>query len=294
MSNSADTSLLRVGTSSFTAAGWEETFYPRGTSARDYLSYYATQFDVLEIDSTFYGIPAASTVKGWYEKTPAHFQFALKVPQVITHELVLVGADAVFNEFLSATDGLAEKRAVLLLQFPYFSRQAFAGTSEFLARLRPFLEKLPAEPRFALEIRNKAWLGEPLLELLRTHKVAFTLIDHPWMPRPAELLAKFDAITADFTYIRWLGDRKGIEEQTKRWDKTIVDRSTDLEEWVEACRNFLKRKIRVFAFANNHYAGHAPDTLRMFEKMMGKERVSPVEAGPVARQASLFDPGESR
>jgi uncharacterized protein YecE (DUF72 family) len=57
---------------------------------------------------------------------------------------------------------------------------------------------------------------------------------------------------------------------TKTWDKTVVDRAKDFQEWVEACRNFLKRKIRVFAFANNHYGGHAPATVRVFEKLMEK------------------------
>ena len=75
-------------------------------------------------------------------------------------------------------------------------------------------------------------------------------------------------MTTDFTYIRWLGDRKGIEEMTKLWDKTVIDRSTELQLWVEACRNILKRKIRVYAFANNHYGGHAPDTLRLFQKLL--------------------------
>jgi uncharacterized protein YecE (DUF72 family) len=263
--------LLRLGSSSFTAEGWEKTFYPKDMQARDYLSYYATQFDTLEVDATFYRIPAISTVKGWYAKTPANFLFALKTPQEITHERVLVDAGPVLAEFLRATEPLGEKLAVILLQFPYFNKNAFSSPAEFLARLKPFLEKLPAEPKFALEIRNKYWLGPVLHDLLRKHNVALALVDHPWMPRPHEWLAKADPITTDFTYIRWLGDRKGIEELTKSWDKTLVDRTGDLQEWVEACRNFLKRKIRVFAFANNHYGGHAPDTLRLFEDLMEKK-----------------------
>lgn len=270
MTNKPEDSLLRLGTSSFTAGGWEKSFYPAGTNSRDYLSYYATQFDTVEVDATFYAIPAVSTVQGWYNKTPANFLFALKTPQEITHERVLVDADSVFQQFLHATEPLAEKLGVILLQFPYFNKKAFSTPAEFLARLRPFLEKLPTEPRFALEIRNKYWLGPPLYELLRKHNVALTLIDHPWMPRPKEYFSKGDVITSDFTYIRWLGDRKGIEEITKLWDKTVVDRSAELAEWVEACRNFLKRKIRMFAFANNHYGGHAPDTLRLFEKLMNQ------------------------
>jgi len=262
--------LLRMGTCSFTKEGWKNSFYPKGAKSRDYLSYYATQFNTVEIDSTFYGVPAISTVKSWYAETPADFLFALKAPQEITHERVLVDTDSVVNEFLHATEPLGEKLGVILLQFRYFNRQAFAEPADFLARLKTFLEKLSADRRFAVEVRNKYWLGPPLYDLLRKYNVALALIDHPWLPRPREWFAKGDAVTTDFTYIRWLGDREGIEKLTKTWDKTIVDCTKDLEDWVDACRNFLKRKIRVFAFASNHYGGYAPDTLKLFEKLMEK------------------------
>jgi uncharacterized protein YecE (DUF72 family) len=246
--------LLRFGTSAFTAQGWEGSFYPQGLPQKDYLSFYATQFDAVEVDSTFYRIPSVSMVKNWYERTPANFLFALKVPRDITHDRVLVDVQSDFNAFLRATDPLAEKRGPILLQFPYFNRTAFRDQAAFLGRLAPFLENLPSEPRFALEIRNKNWLGAAFYDLLRKHKVALALIDHPWMPRPHVWFKHGDPITTDFSYIRWLGDRKGIEEKTTTWDKTIVDRKSELLEWVEACRAILKRKIRIFAFANNHYA----------------------------------------
>jgi len=67
------------------------------------------------------------------------------------------------------------------------------------------------------------------------------------------------------------GDRKGIEEQTKTWNKVIVDRRRELEEWVEACRNFNQRSITIFGFANNHYAGHAPATVHLFWKLWQKK-----------------------
>ncbi|MGA2484247.1 MAG: hypothetical protein ABSF92_14160 [Candidatus Acidiferrales bacterium] len=75
------------------------------------------------------------------------------------------------------------------------------------------------------------------------------------MPRPWEIPGKFDLITSDFTYVRWLGDRKGIEEVTKTWDTTVIDRREDLANWVEVFRQFVSRNLKVFAYANNHYAG---------------------------------------
>jgi len=258
---------LRIGTSAFTAAGWEGSFYPAGMKPADYLTYYATKFDTVEVDSTFYRTPSASTVRGWYAKTPKDFIFALKVPQQITHEKVLHDCDAEFKTFLGAADLLGEKLGPMLFQFGYFNKNAFAGLDEFLARLLPFLKKLPRGYKFAVEIRNKNWLIPKFVDALRDRAIALTLIDQSWMPRPAEWFARFDPITADFTYIRWLGDRKEIEEKTKTWDKTIVDRTSELQEWVKYCHLVQKRGITIYAHANNHFAGHAPATVALFLKL---------------------------
>ncbi len=262
---------IRLGTSAFTAAGWEGVFYPEGMKAADYLSYYAQHFDTVEIDSTYYRTPSAATVRGWEAKTPPGFLFAAKVPQTVTHENVLVDCDQDFQEFVERMQLLGDKLGILLLQFPYFNKMAFASVDAFLERLRPFLKRLPRGVRFALEVRNKGWLGAKLYDELRKHGVALGLIDHPWMPRPSQLFVQADPVTADFAYVRWLGDRKGIEEQTKTWDKTIVDRRSELTEWANVCWKISGRGVPIFAYANNHYAGHAPATVRLFQELWKKQ-----------------------
>jgi uncharacterized protein YecE (DUF72 family) len=262
--------VIRLGTSAFTAAGWEGSFYPAGMKPSDYLSYYATKFDTVEVDSTFYRTPAVSTVKGWYAKTPPGFLFAAKVPQTITHEKVLADCDEEFHLFLKTMDCLGEKLGPLLFQFGYFNQKAFAGVDEFLARLVPFLKKIPKGYRFAVEIRNKNWLAPPLIDALRERHVALALVDHVWMPRPKQLFSRLDPITADFAYVRWIGDRKGIEEKTKTWNKIIVDRSGDLAEWVEILKTVHQRKIQILAFANNHYAGYGPGTIAEFRALWSR------------------------
>ena len=82
------------------------------------------------------------------------------------------------------------------------------------------------------------------------------------MPLPAAM--KFDYITAPFTYVRLLGDRKAIEQQTKLWDKVIVDRTRELRSWVDVCQQTVARGISTYVYANNHYAGHAPATVASF------------------------------
>src|SRR5260370_354760 len=208
---------IRIGTSAFTAAGWAGSFYPKGMKSTEYLSFYATRFDAVELDNTFYATPAVSTVKNWYAKTPPGFLFAAKVPQLITHDKVLVGCDGDLKDFLTAMDALGEKLGPLLFQFGKFNGSEFKTQPECLVRVKRVLKTLPKEYRFALEIRNKDWLDLRFLDLLREHGVALALIDHSWMPRPWEMKDSFDLITADFTYVRWLGDRNGIEEKTQTW-----------------------------------------------------------------------------
>jgi uncharacterized protein YecE (DUF72 family) len=78
-----DQPMIRLGTSAFTAAGWEGSFYPGGMKPADYLSYYAKHFNSVELDNTFYRAPSKTVVEGWARKTPEDFVFAAKVPQVI-------------------------------------------------------------------------------------------------------------------------------------------------------------------------------------------------------------------
>jgi uncharacterized protein YecE (DUF72 family) len=73
---------ILLGTSSFTATGWQGSFYPKGLRPADYLSYYAQHFDTVEIDSTFYATPNVSVVRSWNAKTPEGFLFAAKVPHI--------------------------------------------------------------------------------------------------------------------------------------------------------------------------------------------------------------------
>ena len=269
---------ILLGTSAFTASGWEGTFYPTGMKAAEYLRHYATRFPTVEVDSTFYGTPPEARVRNWYEKTPADFVFAAKVPQVITHEKVLVDCDAEFSEFVKTMELLQEKLGPLLLQFGYFPPRVFKSGKEFLARLAPFLKKLPhfqstgSKPhRFVVEIRNKTWLDERFLDVLRENRVALALIDQSAMPRPWEMEKPLELVTTDFAYVRWLGDRKGIEEVTTKWNKTVVDRRPDLLHWVKMFRELVRRNLKVYAYANNHYAGNGPGTVKLFWELFACE-----------------------
>jgi uncharacterized protein YecE (DUF72 family) len=259
---------LYLGTSSFTADGWAGSFYPIGMQPKGYLTHYAKTFRTVEIDSTFYATPSETTVLNWYERTPADFVFAVKVPQAITHEKVLKDCDQELAEFKSRMELLGEKLGPVLFQFPFFSGKNFRNVNEFVRRLESFLKKTRDTGwKVAIEIRNEKLLDGALTEMLRENNVALALTDTSFLPRPWEMTAKCDLVTADFVYVRWLGNRKDIEKQTTTWDKAVVDRTEDLGKWVELFRQFMKRNLKVYAYANNHYAGNGPSTVRLFWDM---------------------------
>jgi uncharacterized protein YecE (DUF72 family) len=284
---------IRLGTSSWTGEGWVGSFYPANAKPQDFLPFYATKFDTVEIDSTFYRMPTAKTVEQWRERAPKGFTFTAKVPSVVTHEKMLLDAEDDLKAFLKVMDLLGDKLGPLLLQFTYFNKQKFRGVGFFLERLEPFLKQLPKDHQWVVEVRNKDWLSEKLYSVLRKHGVALALVDHAWMPRPRELFETGDPVTADFTYIRWLGDRKAIEEITKVWNKLVIDRTAEMEEWLPAIEKLLKRRLTIYAFFNNHFAGMGPASARAFSEMLERvvgKRNAQIDCPPTAhdRQIDLF------
>ncbi len=253
---------IRIGTSGWSYDDWVGPFYPAGTGKGDYLAWYARQFEVVEVDSTFYRPPSPRMVQGWAERTPAGFGFALKVPQAITHEKVLRECDGEMESLLESLAPLGPKLRCLLLQFGYFNRAAFSGAGAFFDRLGGFLTKYAGRVPLACEIRNKNWLSDAYFDLLRAHRVAAALVEQAWLPPIDALVHEFDVHTGPFSYVRLIGDRAAIEKLTHRWDALVVDRTADLARVAGALRQIAGR-AEVLVFVNNHYAGHGPASGRM-------------------------------
>jgi uncharacterized protein YecE (DUF72 family) len=167
-------------------------------------------------------------------------------------------------------DILGPKLGPIIFQFPVFDRWKFSKQDGFLGVLAPFLKKLPADHKFVVEIRNKTWLDAKFADVLREHNVGLALTDTSFVPRPWEFKEKFDLITSDFLYVRLLGDRKGIEAVTKTWNKIVVDRTHDIQDWVKFLRPIVRRGEKLFVYCNNHYAGHGPATVKLFRELWEK------------------------
>ncbi|MBD3403023.1 DUF72 domain-containing protein [candidate division GN15 bacterium] len=246
---------VRVGTSGFSYKDWLGNFYPNFCPDRDFLRFYASQFNTVEIDATFYRIPAPSTVERWVANTPQDFVFAAKFPRTVTHE----GEDSSRVEeagrFLEVMRGLGDKLGPLLLQFAY----------GFKPDQYPLLEKLvgvmPDDLQICVELRNKKWLTDDLYNLLKGKNIALCLIDHPWMPR-------LKVQTGPFQYLRFLGDRKKIESDFS-WVRD--DREEDLRYWREVIRGASQQGADVFVYINNHYTGHSPTTAKRLQELLAAD-----------------------
>jgi uncharacterized protein YecE (DUF72 family) len=258
---------VRVGTCGWSYKEWSGVFYPEDLSAGEYLSYYAERFPVVEVDSTFYRSPSRKMVEGWRDRTPPGFGFVLKVPQVITHEKMLLDCRDEVRTFLTAARILDDKLLCCLLQFGYFNRSKFATLADFLERLEPFLEAWPDDVPVAVEVRNKTWMTPALGDCLRRHKVVWTLPDQVWMPSPLSLVERLDVLTGPFAYVRLLGDREAVDNLTKTLDHIVIDRGPEVEADARAIQ-VLRQRVPVVAFVNNHFAGYAPETLRQLTALI--------------------------
>ncbi len=272
---------LLVGTSSFSSDDWRGSFYPPDLASGEYLSYYARTFRTVEIDATWYALPARRTVESWARKVPPGFVFSLKVPKRITHELYLENCQAEWRAFLDRLAPLGPARGPLLFQFPYVAKgadpQEYETGREFLRRLAAFLPALPAGGQYVVEVRNAKWIAEPLIDLLRAHGVALALAAYYTMPSAAQLLRGPDTVTAPFSYIRFLGNHRQMDQlvrgaretgtREKDWGALLVDRERETRDWVSIGRRLLERQDSVYAYFNNHFAGFAPGSAELFVRL---------------------------
>jgi uncharacterized protein YecE (DUF72 family) len=272
---------IRLGCQGWTEADWQGPFYPASSKAADRLGSYASCFDFVEIDSSFYAIPALGTVDRWRAETPPGFRFAAKVPQSITHDpdprnrlprrpLQGEGWQAQLELFAEAMRLLGDKLIALVVQLP----PQWHWQPERLGVLETFLDALPGDLRWAMEFRHRGWLNDDVMQLLRERSIAFIMQDLYYMPR------NFEVTTPELAYIRLQGRRKEIE----RMDEVQIHRDEALDFWSEAVRQLIKRKVkRVIVAANNHYQGFSPATIAALQQRLGL----PVSVPPAMAEPRL-------
>lgn len=264
----AEHGVVRIGTQGWNYAAWLGPFYPRETRQSAFLSTYARAFDTVEVDATFYSVPSASTVRGWADRVPSGFAFALKMPQEVTHVHRLRDALGLTEAFFDRVRLLGAKLGPILLQFaPEF-------TPSELPALAAFLPHVPRDLAVAVEFRHRGWIHDGVLALLAEHNIALALTDTRFIPRRVTL-SLIDRPTADFAYVRWLGPDRDLVDHSR----LQVDRRRDLAVWADALRRLETRVKTVYAYMSNFFAGHAPASARMLQEVLGQTPVPPEQLG---------------
>jgi uncharacterized protein YecE (DUF72 family) len=231
---------------------WVGSFYPLGTTQSTALARYVEAFTFVEIDSTFYAVPAETTLRRWADTMPVGFRVAPKAPKSLTQETGLRVPDVPFGHFTELFQShFGARLARIVVQMP----PSFTRTTDDAWALRRFVERWSARVPLALELRHESWRTDGLVQFCRDQQVTLVgsdLHDYPDLSR-----ASFDT-SDDAAYIRLIGQHDGIGK-----DRVVRPQTNARAWWVDRVSDMIARGVRnVFIVANNHYEGHAPATLR--------------------------------
>lgn len=198
---------LYVGTSGYSYKEWKGSFYPEKISAKDMLAYYASRFQAVELNNTFYRLPQPSMVESWKAQVPDNFRFSVKASQGITHFRRLNNAGTQTRLMLKTISALEDRLGAVIFRMP-------EDLKKDLGRLEKFLKELPAETRIAFDFRHTTWFAGDVRELLRSHNRALCISDADVMC--ADQIDK----TADWGYLRLRRERYS-DAELKKWIKRV-------------------------------------------------------------------------
>jgi uncharacterized protein YecE (DUF72 family) len=278
---------IRIGTCSWADESLSKYFYPRGTPARERLSYYAERFDTVEVDSTFYRLPSAEMTAGWAERTPSGFVMHVKAFGLMTrHPTKLeqlppdLRGDAptddkgrverpsrelrgeVFARFRGALEPLREagKLGGILFQLPpYVVRKQ--DSLDYLSWARERLEG----DEMLVEFRHASWLEEGVraetLRFVEDLGATLVVVDAPRIEGAKNVIPTVVALTSPTAYVRLHG--RNAETWNKRGGSAAerfdyLYRRDELQEWVEPLRELAQEAEQAFALFNNNSSSPSP------------------------------------
>jgi len=223
-----------IGTSGWQYKHWKGVFYPHALKARDWLAYYAEHFDCVELNSSFYGMPADDTIAGWCERVPSAFSFAVKAPRRITHFKKLKNCEPELDELFRRLQAFGHHLGPLLFQLPPRWRCN-------MHRLESFLDSLPSEQRLAFEFRDPSWHNDDVYALLAHRSAAFCIYDSGGFTTPL-------VDHGGLVYVRLHGPRAAFAS---------TYRAPRLRRWIDRAQAWNRRGKEVFLFFNNDEKGYA-------------------------------------
>lgn len=237
---------VRIGTSGWHYMHWKGPFYPKDMRPGQFLACYSSRFATVEINNTFYRLPAAGTFETWREVAPPGFVYAVKASRFITHLKKLSDPPNAIRDFFARVEGLGSTLGPILFQLP--PHWGFNGP-----RLEAFLAALPPGRRCAFEFRDPSWFTREAYDALARAGAALCIYDMNGHVSPIEL-------TGNWTYIRFHGMLYSGSYSAK-----------DLAPWAALIRRYTGEGRDVYAYFNNDSLGRAPnDAVRLREMVEGR------------------------
>lgn len=238
---------LLIGTSGWSYDHWKGVFYPDNIPRSRWFSHYVNNFSTVEINYSFYRLPAASTIEKWRTETPRGFTFAMKASRYLTHVKKLnVGKENV-AAFIERVRGLNEKLGPILYQLPPQQKKD-------LRKLESFIRLLPGGMRHAVEFRDDSWIAEETFSLLSEHGICYCIVSAPRLQCERR-------VTAPFVYIRMHG--------TENWYRSSYS-DGELGGWAGYICGILRDGLDVYIYFNNDHRAYAVRNAKTLGAVIGK------------------------
>lgn len=243
---------VHIGTSGWHYKHWLGPFYPGKLPASKLLRFYAERFDTVEINNSFYRLPATPAIDAWCRETPPVFCFTVKASRYITHNRKLNDPEETVEKFMRVVEKLERRLGPILFQIP-------PSWKLNLGRLEAFLAALPKRHRYVFEFRNPTWNVPEVFALLRRHNVAYCIYELAGFHSPIQ-------ITADFTYIRLHGP--GAIKYQGDYSAAA------LRVWAQRISEWRNQRKHIFVYFDNDQAAFAPKNAQELKKMLEEEGTS--------------------
>jgi uncharacterized protein YecE (DUF72 family) len=232
---------VHVGTSGFIYKSWDASFYPPHT--KDRLAYYASQFDTLEANVSFYRLPSESLVQKWQKILPANFHLVFKGSRLITHYHRLRDCEVFLKNFFDRVGKIKHTKVILWQLPPWLKRD--------MHLLKNFLRLLPKYPRHVVEFRHTSWWDDDVMQLLQAQQIGFVALSSNTMPDDI-------IVTTDIIYLRF----HGFDLFPSMYTYEI----RELRRWRKKLEPFVDSHT-IYALFNND-GGDAVGNARQFRDML--------------------------
>ncbi|HWP44502.1 MAG TPA: DUF72 domain-containing protein [Blastocatellia bacterium] len=237
---------IRIGCSGWIYKHWRGDFYPQELKQSQWFDFYASQFDTVEINNTFYRLPAAKTFEGWEVQAPDDFLYAVKASRYITHMKKLKDAKEPLRRFLDRARLLKKHLGPILYQLP--SRWHLN-----LERLESFLDLLPPDLLHVFEFRDESWMQEEVFRLLDGRGVSFCTHDMQMLDVPRRA-------AGPVAYVRFHGPQ---ERYKGRYPGPALD------SWWRWMEEQVRDGRDLYVYFNNDAHAHAPRDARRLAQRAG-------------------------